>query len=141
MAYQRNISSFFFSSDFKAPDFSIGVCFSSYSRRLFFFLSRSNSLNQLLKLQAQVKIIDLASTIFVLCFLCEYWAKKRYQLNADGASSETNNNLRPIHGIINFFLIMQSLFQIAKDFLEQSIKRKTELLDTITSVCNIGIQH
>lgn len=37
--------------------------------------------------------------------------------------------------------VTQSLFQIAKDFLKQSIKRETELLDTITSVCNIGIQH
>jgi hypothetical protein len=37
--------------------------------------------------------------------------------------------------------VTQSLFQIAKDFLEQSIKRETELLDTIKSICNIGIQH
>lgn len=91
-----------------------------------------------------------------LSLSCEYWAKKCYLVNANSASSETNNELHPFTALSVFLIkqqtcllesnswkdpVTQSLFQIAKDFLKQSIKRETELLDTITSVCNIGIQH
>ncbi|OAD74145.1 hypothetical protein PHYBLDRAFT_63903 [Phycomyces blakesleeanus NRRL 1555(-)] len=38
-------------------------------------------------------------------------------------------------------LIAQSLFRIARGFLKQSIRCEIELLDTLASVCNTGIQH
>jgi hypothetical protein len=37
--------------------------------------------------------------------------------------------------------VTQLLFQIAEDFLERSIKRETEILDTIASICHIAIYH
>ncbi|KAL7315852.1 hypothetical protein PS15m_005022 [Mucor circinelloides] len=88
-----------------------------------------------------------------LSLSCEYWAKKCYLVNANSASSETNNELHPFTVLSAFLInqqtclmesnswkdpVTQSLLQIAKDFLEQSIKRERELLDTI---CNVGIQH
>ncbi|KAI8977227.1 hypothetical protein BDF20DRAFT_820962, partial [Mycotypha africana] len=87
-----------------------------------------------------------------LSLSCEYWAKKCYLVNAKSVSSETNNELHPFTVIAVFLIkqqtclleidpVTQLLFQIAKDFLEQSIKHETELLNTLISICNIGIQH
>ncbi|KAI7861422.1 hypothetical protein BDF14DRAFT_1976066 [Spinellus fusiger] len=91
-----------------------------------------------------------------LSLSCEYWAKKCYLVNVDSTFHSTNTELHPFTALSAFLIkqqtcllesnlwkdpVTQSLFQIAKDFLEQSIKCETELLDAIHCVCDIGTQH
>ena len=87
---------------------------------------------------------------------CEYWAKKCYLINLASASSVSINIHEPFQALSMFLLnqqtcllesnswkdpTMRRLFQIARDALQQSIERETELLDAITSICDASIKH
>lgn len=87
---------------------------------------------------------------------CEYWAKKCYLINLASASS-VSINIHELFQALSMFLLnqltcllesnswkdptMQQLFQIARDALQQSVERETELLDAIISVCDTSIKY
>ncbi|KAG1465368.1 hypothetical protein G6F46_000051 [Rhizopus delemar] len=67
----------------------------------------------------------------------EYWAKKCYLINLASASS-VSINIHELFQALSMFLLNQLTF--ARDALQQSVERETELLDAIISVCDTSIR-